>query len=105
MHERLSRNLPDPKVAAQTVTNPIQVWIDTSPALEHVILKWKQPALSSGEAIRQKPREERIGNTAERGDAAGARRTATRRAVVFCVHTLSLWTGSSPRSARSAAGG
>ena len=42
-------------------------------------------ALRSGEAIRQKPREERIGNTVERGDATGARRNATRRAGVFCV--------------------
>jgi len=33
--------------------------------------------LRSGEAIRQEPREERIGNTVERGDAAGARRNAT----------------------------
>ena len=52
-------------------------------------------ALRCGEAIRQEPCEGRIGNTVERGDAAGARRNATRRAGVFCVHTLSLWTGSS----------
>ena len=38
-----------------------------------------------GEAIRQEPREERIGDTVERGDAAGARQTATRRAAVFCA--------------------
>ena len=38
-----------------------------------------------GEAIRQEPREGRIGNTVERGDAAGARPNATRRAGVFCV--------------------
>jgi len=42
-------------------------------------------ALRSGGAIRQEPREGRIGNTVERGDAAGARRNATRRAGVFCV--------------------
>ena len=42
-------------------------------------------ALRSGKAIRQEPREERIGNTVERGDAAGARRNATRRAGVSCV--------------------
>jgi len=41
--------------------------------------------LLSGEAIRQKPREERIGNTVERGAAAGARRTATQGAAVFCA--------------------
>jgi len=41
--------------------------------------------LRSGEAVRQEPREERIGNTVERGDAAGVRRNATRRAGVFCV--------------------
>jgi len=41
--------------------------------------------LRSGEAIRQEPREECIGNTVERCDAAGARRNATRRAGVFCV--------------------
>ena len=35
-------------------------------------------ALGSGEAIRQEPREERIGNTVERGDAAGARHNAIR---------------------------
>ncbi len=34
---------------------------------------------------RQEPREERIGNTVERGDTAGARRHATRRAGEFCV--------------------
>ena len=34
-------------------------------------------ALCCGEAIRQKPREERIGNTVERGDTAGVRRNAT----------------------------
>jgi hypothetical protein len=51
--------------------------------------------LCCGEAIRQEPREERVGNTVERGDTAGARRNATRRGGVFCVHTLSLWTGSS----------
>jgi len=33
--------------------------------------------LRSGEAIRQEPREGRIGNTIERGDTAGARRNAT----------------------------
>jgi hypothetical protein len=48
-------------------------------------LGWKRPALRSGEAIRQEPREGRIGNTAKRGDAAGARPNATRRAGVFCV--------------------
>ena len=42
-------------------------------------------ALRCGEVIRQEPREERIGNTVERGDAAGTRRNATRRAGVFCV--------------------
>jgi hypothetical protein len=36
--------------------------------------------LRCGEAIRQKPREGRIGNTVERGDAAGARPNATQRA-------------------------
>jgi len=41
--------------------------------------------LRCGEVIRQEPREGRIGNTVERGDAAGARRNATRRAGVFCV--------------------
>jgi hypothetical protein len=41
--------------------------------------------LRSGEAIRQEPREGRIGNTVERSDTAGARRNATRRAGVFCV--------------------
>jgi hypothetical protein len=41
--------------------------------------------LRCGEAIRQEPREGRIGNTVERGDAAGARHNATRRAGVFCV--------------------
>ena len=46
---------------------------------------WKQPALRCGEVIRQEPREGRIGNTAECGDAAGARRNVTRRAGVFCV--------------------
>ena len=40
-------------------------------------------------------REGRIGNTVEHGDAAGARRNPTRRAGVFCVHTLPLWTGAS----------
>jgi len=38
-----------------------------------------------GEVIRQEPCEERIGHTVEHGDAAGARRNATRRAGVFCV--------------------
>jgi len=38
-----------------------------------------------GEAIRQELSEERIGNTVEDGDTAGARRNATRRAGVFCV--------------------
>jgi len=33
--------------------------------------------LRSGEAIRQEPREGRMGNTVERGDTAGARRNAT----------------------------
>jgi hypothetical protein len=47
--------------------------------------RWKQPALRCGEVIRQKPREERIGNTVERGDTAGTRRNATRRAGAFCV--------------------
>jgi hypothetical protein len=42
-------------------------------------------ALRCGEVIRQNPREERIGNTVERGDTAGARRNATRRAGVFCA--------------------
>jgi len=42
-------------------------------------------ALRCGEAIRQEPREERIGNTVERGDTAGARRNATRRAGFFFV--------------------
>jgi len=41
--------------------------------------------LRCGEAIRQEPSEERIGNTVEDGDTAGARRNATRRAGVFCV--------------------
>jgi len=41
--------------------------------------------LRSGEEIRQEPREARIGNTVKRGDAAGTRRNATRRAGVFCV--------------------
>jgi hypothetical protein len=42
--------------------------------------------LRCGEAIRQEPREERIGgNTVERGDTAGGRRNATRRGGVFCV--------------------
>jgi hypothetical protein len=34
-------------------------------------------ALRCGEAIRQEPREERIANTVERGDAAGDRRNTT----------------------------
>jgi len=38
-----------------------------------------------GEVIRQEPCEERIGHTVEHGNAAGARRNATRRAGVFCV--------------------
>src|SRR6185312_8946928 len=43
-------------------------------------------ALRCGEAIRQEPREERIGNTVERGDIAGACRNATPKgAGVFCV--------------------
>ena len=41
--------------------------------------------MPAGEAIRQEPRKERIGNTVARGDTAGARRTATRRAAVFCA--------------------
>jgi len=41
--------------------------------------------LRCGEAIRQEPSEERIGNTVEDGDTAGARRNATRRAGVFCA--------------------
>src|ERR1051326_6240471 len=45
----------------------------------------KSAALRCGEAIRQGPREERIGNTVERGDAAGDHRNATRRAGVFWV--------------------
>ena len=53
--------------------------------MKHDFPSWKQPALPSGEAIRQKPRKERIGNTVERGDTAGARRTATQRAAVFCA--------------------
>ena len=42
-------------------------------------------ALRCGEAIRQEPCEERIGNTVEHGDAAGARPNATRRAGFFWV--------------------
>jgi hypothetical protein len=42
-------------------------------------------ALRCGEAICQEPREGRIGNTVERGDTAGVRRNATRRAGVFCA--------------------
>jgi len=45
--------------------------------------------LRCDEAIRQEPREERIGNTVERGDAAGARRNPTRRAGVFCAASSS----------------
>jgi hypothetical protein len=41
--------------------------------------------LRFGEAIRQEPSEERIGNTVEDGDVAGVRRNATRRAGVFSV--------------------
>src|SRR3954462_6402792 len=55
------------------------------PILEPDFLRWKQPVLRSGETIRQEPREERIGNTVERGDAAGGHRNATRRAGVFCA--------------------
>jgi len=36
-----------------------------------------------GEVIRQEPCEERIGHTVEHGDAAGARRNATRRPGSF----------------------
>jgi len=45
--------------------------------------------LRSGGALRQEPREGRIGNTVERGDAAGACWNATRRAGVFCAAGLS----------------
>jgi hypothetical protein len=49
----------------------------TVPWQEPDFQRWKQPALHSGEAIRQEPREERIGNTVERGDEAADRPNAT----------------------------
>src|SRR6185503_8097327 len=54
--------------------------------LEPEFLRWKPPALCSGEAIRQERREERCHSpSVERRDTAGARQNATRRAGVFCA--------------------